>query len=116
MRRPIPIATAERAFLIVLGLPFFNIKFNTVDPTVLPKDASARQAYDTISADFPPYRETPIWVTVEGGGPARRRRSRPGSRVEGSRRSTRRSGCAAGVTVIQAISENPFDSEASKSR
>ena len=51
-----------------MGLPFFGIKFNTVDPTVLPRSASARQAYDTVSAEFPPYRETPIWIDVEGGG------------------------------------------------
>ncbi|HXS47630.1 MAG TPA: MMPL family transporter, partial [Solirubrobacterales bacterium] len=59
MRRPVPIATFSALLLIVMGLPFFNIKFNTVDPTVLPKEASARQAYDTVSAEFPPYRETP---------------------------------------------------------
>ena len=36
---------------------------------MLPESASARQAYDTVSAEFPPYRETPIWIDVEGGGP-----------------------------------------------
>ena len=69
MRRPLPIATLSALFLIVLGLPFFSIKFDTVDPTVLPKEASARQAYDTVSAEFPPYRETPIWLSVEGATP-----------------------------------------------
>jgi RND superfamily putative drug exporter len=43
LRRPLPIATPLSAlFLIVLGLPFLGIKFNTVDPTVLPESASAR--------------------------------------------------------------------------
>ena len=79
MRRPIPIATLSAAFLILLGLPFFSIKFNTVDPTVLPKSASARQAYDTVSERFPPYRETPIWVSVEGATPRARSRWRRGS-------------------------------------
>ena len=37
MRRPLPIATLSALFLIVLGLPFLGIKFNTVDPTVLPE-------------------------------------------------------------------------------
>ncbi len=69
MRRPIPVATLSAALLIVIGIPFFEIKFDTVDPTVLPKSASARQAYDAVSSEFPPYRETPIWVDVEGGGP-----------------------------------------------
>ena len=31
MRRPIPVATLSALFLIVLGLPFLGIKFNTVD-------------------------------------------------------------------------------------
>jgi RND superfamily putative drug exporter len=115
MRRPVPVATLSALFLIVLGLPFFNIKFNTVDPTVLPKEASARQAYDTVSAEFPPYRETPIWVSVTNASPresvaltARVRRVpgvaavAPPERLHG------------GVSVIQAISANPFNSEASQ--
>jgi len=116
MRRPAPIATLSALFLIVLGLPFFNIKFNTVDPTVLPKDASARQAYDTVSAEFPPYRETPIWLSVTGVGP------RQAAALTAEVRDT--TGIAAvvppqrlrsGVTVIQAVSENPFNSEPSES-
>ena len=66
---PVPVATLSALLLIVMGIPFFGIKFNTVDPTVLPKTASARQAYDTVSNEFPPYHETPIWVDLEGGGP-----------------------------------------------
>ena len=116
MRRPAPIATLSALFLIVLGLPFFNIKFNTVDPEVLPKDASARQAYDTVSAEFPPYRETPIWLSVKGATPkqtavlvAEVRRTpgvaavAPAQPLDG------------GVTAIQAISTNPFATEASQS-
>ena len=81
----------------MLGLPFFGIKFDTVDPTVLPKSASARQAYDTVRAEFPPYRETPIWVDLEGGGPAAGgARSRPAcAGSTASPKSTRRSRCAA---------------------
>jgi len=116
MRRPAPIATLSALFLIVLGLPFFGIKFNTVDPRVLPEDASARQAYDTVSAEFPPYRETPIWLSVTGAGP------RQAAALTAEVRHT--TGVAAivppqrlhgGVTVIQAISENPFNSEPSES-
>src|SRR3954467_257909 len=69
MRRPIPIATLSALLLIVLGLPFFGIKFNTVDPTVLPDSASAKQAYEVVSEEFAPYHDTPIWVDLEGGGP-----------------------------------------------
>ncbi len=53
MRRPLPVATFSALLLIVMGLPFLGIKFNTVDPTVLPDSASARQAYDLVSNEFP---------------------------------------------------------------
>jgi uncharacterized membrane protein YdfJ with MMPL/SSD domain len=116
MRRPLPIATLSALFLIVLGLPFLNIKFNTVDPTVLPKDASARQAYDTVSSDFPPYRETPIWLSVKGATPkqtavlvAQVRRT-PGVAAVAPPQPL-----AGGVTAVQAISANPFATEASQS-
>jgi RND superfamily putative drug exporter len=115
MRRPLPVATLSALLLIVMGLPFLNIKFNTVDPTVLPESASARQAYDTISERFPPYRETPIWIDLDGGGPraaaamAARVKQVPGvaevlppQRLRG------------GVTAIQAISANPFVDDASQ--
>jgi len=116
MRRPAPIAALSALFLIVLGLPFLNIRFDTVDPTVLPKEATARQAYETVSEEFPPYRETPIWVAVEGGG--------PGAPAQLAARVRRTEGVAAvlpprrledGVTVVQAISTDPFKSEASQS-
>ncbi|HEX6229185.1 MAG TPA: MMPL family transporter, partial [Solirubrobacterales bacterium] len=115
MRRPAPIATLSALFLIVLGLPFLGIKFNTVDPTVLPKEASARQAYDRVSAEFPPYRETPIWVSVRGAGPeasaslAARIRRTPGVAAVAPPRPLR-----GGVTAIQAISASPFNSDGSE--
>ena len=104
MRRPVGVATASATLLIVMGIPFLGIKFDTVDPKVLPESASARQAYDTVSEEFPPYRETPIWLAVRGGNPesvaALRRRV---TRTEGiaaalpprrSRRSRRPAGAA----------------------
>lgn len=116
MRRPLPIATLSALFLIVLGLPFLGIKFNTVDPTVLPESASARQAYETVSSEFPPYRETPIWLSVEGATPkqaaalsARVRRT-PGVAAVAPPRPL-----ANDIIAIQAISTDPFVTEASQS-
>jgi len=116
MRRPVPVATLSAAFLILLGLPFLGIKFNTVDPGVLPESASARQAYDTVSTEFPPYRETPIWVGVEGGGPkaaatvvARVERVAGVAEVQPPQRLRN------GVTALPVISANPFVSEPSQS-
>jgi uncharacterized membrane protein YdfJ with MMPL/SSD domain len=115
MRRPVPVATASALLLIVLGLPFLGIKFNTVDPTVLPESASARQAYDTVSADFPPYHETPIWIDVEGGGPQTAAKIAAQVRqVDGVAEVLPPQRLGGDVTAIQAISANPFTSEASQ--
>jgi uncharacterized membrane protein YdfJ with MMPL/SSD domain len=115
MRRPLPIATFSALFLIVLGLPFLQIKFDTVDPTVLPESASARQAYDTVSTEFPPYHETPIWIDVEGGGPRAAAQVATAVRgVEGVAEVQPPQRLAPGVTVLQVVSANPFRSEASQ--
>src|SRR3954447_20659127 len=70
MRRPAPIAIASASFLIALGIPFLSIKFTSVDAQVLPTSASARQVDDVLRADFPPFRDSPIRVVVDGGGRA----------------------------------------------
>ena len=115
MRRPIPVATLSALLLVLLGLPFLGIKFNTVDPTVLPTSASARQAYDTISEEFPPYRETPIWIDLEGGGAkAAGRFARELRAVPGVVEVLPPQRLAPGVTALQAVSANPFVSEASE--
>jgi RND superfamily putative drug exporter len=116
MRRPIPVATLSASFLILLGLPFLGIKFNTVDPTVLPTSASARQTYDTVSSEFPPYRETPIWVDLEGGGrKAAAQFAARVRRVDGVAEVAPPQPLRGGVTAIQATSAHPFISGASQS-
>jgi len=115
MRRPVGVAAVSAAVLIAMGIPFLSIKFDTVDPTVLPQEASAHRAYDIVREEFPPYRDSPIWVTVRGGdsesiGALRERVGRtdgvaavmPPQRLGGE------------LTVLQAISENPFAAEPSQ--
>jgi len=115
MRRPVPVATLSALLLIVLGLPFLGIRFNTVDPTVLPKSASARQAYDTVRAEFPPYHETPIWVDVEGGGPGAAARVTTAVRqVPGVAEVAPPQRLRGDFTAVQAISAHPFVSGASQ--
>lgn len=115
MRRPVPIATLSGLVLIVAGLPFLGIRFNTVDATVLPDDASARRAYELVSREFPPYRDTPIWIAVDGGGPgaaaqlAARVRLVPGVGEVAPPQRLR-----GGVSAIAAISTHPWISEASQ--
>jgi RND superfamily putative drug exporter len=65
MRRPLPIALGTAALLIVLGLPFFSVKFTGVDASVLPETASARQVDDVLRAEFPPSNTSPIYIAVE---------------------------------------------------
>jgi RND superfamily putative drug exporter len=115
MRRPLPVATLSALLLIVLGLPFFGIKFDTVDPSVLPKSASARQAYDTINDRFPPYQETPIWIDFEGGGPAAASSMAASvRRVPGVAEVLPPQRLRGGVVAISAISAHPFNSDASQ--
>jgi uncharacterized membrane protein YdfJ with MMPL/SSD domain len=115
MRRPIPIATASATLLIVLGIPFYGIKFTAIDPSVLPSDASARQVYDTMRTEFPPYRDTPIQVAVVGGGPHAAAKVRTEvSRIPGVATALPPRPLRNGVTLIEAPASNADTSEASK--
>jgi uncharacterized membrane protein YdfJ with MMPL/SSD domain len=115
MRRPVPVATLSAAFLILLGLPFLGIKFNTVDATVLPRDASARQAYEIVSEEFPARRESPILVSFSGGGPGEARAFARGvAAVPGVDEVLPPRPLGGGVTAIEAISAHPFASDASQ--
>jgi len=116
MRRPVGVATLSGLLLIAMGLPFFGIKFDTVDPTVLPESASARQAYDVVNQEFPPFHEAPIWVDVEGGGPrAATAFAARVRRVEGVAEVAPPQRLRGDVSAIQVISKHPFVSDASQS-
>jgi uncharacterized membrane protein YdfJ with MMPL/SSD domain len=64
MRRPGRIAAASAALMIALGIPFLSIKFTSVDATVLPESASARQVDTVLKTQFPPHRDSPIELVV----------------------------------------------------
>jgi RND superfamily putative drug exporter len=115
MRRPAPIAVASASLLVALGIPFLQIKFTSVDAQVLPAGASAREVDTTLRTDFPPFRDVPIEVVVDGGGPAAV--SRVGAELR------REAGVAAverpdrlrgGVTVVDAVSTSPWIAQTSK--
>jgi RND superfamily putative drug exporter len=67
MRRPVPVAAGAATLLIVLGIPFWGIKFTGVDAGVLPRDHSARVVDDALAKEFPPNRATPVFVAARGG-------------------------------------------------
>ena len=69
MRRPALIAITSASVLIALGIPFFTqVKFTTVDASVLPTGATARHVNDALNTQFPPNRGAPIDIVV--GAPA----------------------------------------------
>jgi uncharacterized membrane protein YdfJ with MMPL/SSD domain len=70
MRRPGPIAAASATLLIALGIPFFGINFTAVDATVLPTSASARQVDTAMKTEFPPHRDLPIRLVINGANRA----------------------------------------------
>jgi RND superfamily putative drug exporter len=65
MRRPAPIAVLSATFLIVLGLPFWHIKFTSVDATVLPTSTQARQVDTALKTQFPNNNASPVVVEVK---------------------------------------------------
>ena len=116
MRRPVPIATLSALFLIVLGLPFFSIKFTSADAQILPDEASAKQVDDYIRAEFPPYRDTPVTVVVDGGDAADARAVRAEVRgVDGLLAVKQPQRVGNGLTIIQAISNGSYVDEVSRS-
>jgi uncharacterized membrane protein YdfJ with MMPL/SSD domain len=65
MRRPALIAVTSASLLIALGIPFFTqVKFTSVDASVLPTSATARQVNDALNKQFPPNRGAPIDIVL----------------------------------------------------
>jgi RND superfamily putative drug exporter len=64
MRRPGAIAVGSATLLIALGIPFLGIKFTSVDASILPKEADARQVDDTLRSGFDRSATTPIYIAV----------------------------------------------------
>jgi RND superfamily putative drug exporter len=64
MRRPGAIAATTALLLIVLGLPFTQIRFTGVDAQVLGPSHSARVVDDALRTEFPPNRTSPRLVAV----------------------------------------------------
>jgi uncharacterized membrane protein YdfJ with MMPL/SSD domain len=115
MRRPIGIATVTAAVLIVLGLPFWSLKFTSVDAQVLPESASARQVDNVMRAQFPPFHDTPNLLLVENATPsALRTIDREVSQVKGIAEVAPPQQLANGDAVIQAYSDDTYISDTSR--
>jgi uncharacterized membrane protein YdfJ with MMPL/SSD domain len=115
MRRPIGVATATAALLIVLGIPFYSLKFTSVDAQVLPESASARQVDNVMRAEFPPYRDTPNLLLVEHATPqALAQIQREVSQVEGIGQVQPPQQLGNGDAVIQAYSKQSYIDDTSR--
>jgi uncharacterized membrane protein YdfJ with MMPL/SSD domain len=115
MRRPIGVATATTAVLIVLGIPFWSLKFTSIDAQVLPESASARQVDNVMRAEFPPFRDTPNLLLVENATPqAVATIEREVSRVDGIAQVQPAQQLRNGDAVIQAYSTQSYISDTSR--
>jgi uncharacterized membrane protein YdfJ with MMPL/SSD domain len=115
MRRPIGIATVTAAILIVLGIPFWSLKFTSVDAQVLPESASARQVDNVMRSDFPPFHDTPNLLLVENATPSALKTIHGEvSQVNGIAEVAPPQRLANGDAVIQAYSDNTYISDSSR--
>src|SRR5215210_5599714 len=115
MRRPIGIATVTAILLLVLGIPFYSIKFTSVDAQVLPESASARQADNVMRAEFPPFRDTPNLLLVENATPQSLQAiSRDVARVDGIAQVLPPRQLGNGDALIQAYSKQSYIDQTSR--
>lgn len=70
MRRPVPVATAVVAVLVVLGLPFLHLRLGVPDDRVLPPGAHTRVVADAIRAEFSSFEASPLIAVVPDLGGA----------------------------------------------
>jgi RND superfamily putative drug exporter len=68
MRRPLPVATAVVAFLLLLGTPFLGVRFGLPDDRVLPAGADGRQVADALRGGFAADESSALSVVATGTG------------------------------------------------
>jgi RND superfamily putative drug exporter len=66
MRRPWVYAVSVTALLVVLGLPFLDIRFGLPDDRVLPAELSSRTVHDTIREEFSSQEAAAAMVVTTG--------------------------------------------------
>ncbi|MCA1720517.1 MAG: MMPL family transporter [Actinobacteria bacterium] len=64
MKRPVPIATAVIALLVLAGTPFLSAAFSLPDDRVLPKSAQAYQVGQVLRDEFPGRESSALSVVV----------------------------------------------------
>jgi RND superfamily putative drug exporter len=64
-KRPIIVAAAVMAILLLLGSPFLRANISSPDATMLPKDLPSRQGYDLLAAEFTGGEISPFVVVLQ---------------------------------------------------
>jgi putative drug exporter of the RND superfamily len=67
---PLPAVVVALAILLVLALPARNLHFGQADTGAMPKDTTARQAYDLLTEGFGPGESGPLLISVKLDKPA----------------------------------------------
>jgi putative drug exporter of the RND superfamily len=68
MRHPVAVLVPTLALLLVLGLPFLNVRFNAPDATILPAGVASREAYDLLAREFGEGEFAPIVLAIRTQG------------------------------------------------
>jgi RND superfamily putative drug exporter len=70
MDHPVAVLVPTLGLLLVLGIPFLHVRFNSPDATILPSWVPSREAYDLLAREFGEGEFAPIAVAVRTQGPA----------------------------------------------
>ncbi|MBA2362185.1 MAG: MMPL family transporter, partial [Chloroflexia bacterium] len=69
MAHPLRTLVPTLLLLLLLGLPFANVRLSSPDPSILPEGLDSRVAFDQLKREFSPGNLAPILVTVRSHGP-----------------------------------------------
>ncbi len=70
MRHPVAVLIPTLSLLLLLGVPFLNVRFNAPDATILPASVPSREAYDVLAREFGEGEFAPLVIAVRTTGAA----------------------------------------------
>ena len=70
MRHPVAVLVPTLSILLLLGIPFLNVRFNAPDATILPASVPSREAYDVLAREFGEGEFAPLVIAVRTTGAA----------------------------------------------
>jgi len=69
MAHPLRTLAPTLLLLLLLGIPFANVRLSSPDPSILPEGLDSRVAFDQLKREFSPGNLAPILVTIRSQGP-----------------------------------------------